>query len=340
MLRSETEGDPARMEAALNGLRAYQAAERPERTGERPVFATAGRARLLDCGEGNGNGKPVLFVPSLINTPDVLDLLPDVSFMGWLAARGFRPLLLDWGTPSPAEADLDIGGHVETLLLPLMDAAGPEAALVGYCLGGTMAMAAAALRPVAGLAMIAAPWRFSGFPDDARAGIASLWQEVRPTVEKMGLLPVEVLQAAFWRLDPRRSIDKFVAFGRSARDAESTRLFVALEDWANSGAPLTLAAGRELIETLFRDDTPGRSEWHVAGQRIDPAALTCPILNIVSSSDRIVPAASAVEIGERRTVSQGHVGMVVGGRRIETLWQPLADWLANPHMGDQDQNRS
>ena len=45
----------------------------------------------------------MLFVPSLINRAYVLDLLPERSMLRWLATRGIRPLLLDWGWPGPLE---------------------------------------------------------------------------------------------------------------------------------------------------------------------------------------------------------------------------------------------
>jgi polyhydroxyalkanoate synthase len=327
MLRSETEADPDRMVAALAGLRAYQAAARPPRQPAMPVVAHAGRAALRDYG---GSGRPVIVVPSLINPPDVLDLLPDVSLMRWLATQGLRPLLVDWGTPSADDRDLDIGGHVERLLLPLIDAIGGDAALAGYCLGGTMALAAAAIRPPAALALIAAPWRFSAFPEDARQGLGALWEQASGTADAIGLLPVEVLQAAFWQLDPARTVAKFVAFGASRPDDAATALFVALEDWANDGAPLTQAVGRELTLDFFGRDVPGSGEWRLAGRSIRPEALACPVLDIVSTTDRIVPAGSAAGIGTRLTLAQGHVGMMVGGRKLESLWQPLAAFLRDP----------
>jgi polyhydroxyalkanoate synthase subunit PhaC len=335
MLRSETEETPDRLAAGLAGLRAYQAAERLPPPPPMPIAASAGRAVLRDYGAENAGGRPVIVVPSLINTHDVLDLLPDQSLLRWLSTQGLRPLLVDWGSPTPDEHDLSIAGHVETLLLPLMEAIGPDAVLAGYCLGGTMAIAAAACRPPAALVTIAAPWRFAGFPDASRQGLVDLWEQARPGAEAMGLLPVEVLQTAFWRLDPRRTVEKFIAFGRTERTAEAMRLFVALEDWANGGAPLTPAAGREMAEDFFRDDLPGAGRWQVAGKVIDPAALACPLLDIVSSTDRIVPAASAVSgtgVGEAMTLGLGHVGMIVGGRARETLWHPLAQWLARSHI--------
>ena len=58
------------------------------------------------------------------------------------------------------------------------------------------------------------------------------------------------------------------------------------------------------------------------------ARFGVPVLNIVSTSDRIVPAATALRAGERLELAQGHVGMVVGSKAKEKLWEPLADWLS------------
>ena len=153
------------------------------------------------------------------------------------------------------------------------------------------------------------------------------------TAETIGMLPVEVLQAAFWQLDPARTVAKFVDFGSRPRDDAAAAIFVALEDWANDGAPLTLAAGRDLATTFFGEDRPGEGQWSVAGRAIHPDALACPVFDIASTTDRIVPLASAVGIGRRLTLAQGHVGMMVGSRSRESLWQPLAQWLRDPTGG-------
>lgn len=317
--------DPARAGRILAGLAAYQAAPRQPPATDMPIAAAAGRARLLDYG---GGGRPVIFVPSLINPPAILDIAPHHSMLRWLAANGVHPLLVDWGTPGIADRGMDIAGHVEQLLLPLIDTIGPDAALAGYCLGGTMAMAAAAIASPSGLILIASPWHFSAFPDQARADLAALWAAAKDGVDAMQCLPMEVLQSAFWRLDPDRTLDKFAAFGALDPDSAAARMFVAIEDWANEGAPLTGAAGRDLFEHFFAADHPGRGQWRVGGRAIDPAALATPLFDIVSTSDRIVPAAAATGRGTRLALDAGHVGMVVGRGAETLLWRPLLSWLS------------
>lgn len=323
LLRNETAASPERRAAALAGLAAYQRAERPAARPEKPVIARAGRAMLRDYG---GSGRPVVFIPSLINPPVVLDLARGKSLLRWLARQGVRPLLVDWGSPTPETRDLDVTGHVEALLLPLLRQLARPPVLAGYCLGGTMAIAAAQAIETAGLVTIAAPWHFAGYGAGLE-GMAALWDQAHPTCERLGLVPMEVLQAGFWHLDPRRTILKYERFGRLRRNDPEARAFVVLEDWANGGAPLTFAAGRQLFDDFLAADLPGRGRWTVADATVNPSALTVPALSLVSTTDRIVPAASAARIGTVREMALGHVGMIVGGRAHRAVWEPLADWL-------------
>lgn len=313
------------MTAALAGLRAYQKAQRAPVTLLAPALAEEGRARLLDYG---GDGPAAVFIPSLINPPTILDLAKGNSLLEWLSTQGLHPYLVDWGAPTAEEAELSVSGHVETLLLPLLASLGEPAHLIGYCLGGTMAAAAAALQPPLSLVTIASPWRFDGFPDEARDGLKQLWNSAEPTARELGALPMEVLQTGFWKLDPSRTVSKFEMFGRLDPESDKARAFVALEDWANDGPPLSYAAGRELVEDLFCSNVTGTGQWSVGGKNIDPATLPCPTLDIISSTDRIVPEATAARVGDVMTLAQGHVGMVVGSRGRTALWEPLAAWLS------------
>jgi polyhydroxyalkanoate synthase len=53
-----------------------------------------------------------------------------------------------------------------------------------------------------------------------------------------------------------------------------------------------------------------------------------PMLEIASITDRIVLAATTPGVGERHDLDLGHVGMVVGSRAKQSLWEPLAEWLS------------
>ncbi|MEH3040764.1 MAG: alpha/beta fold hydrolase [Sphingomonas paucimobilis] len=324
MLRSETLDDPEARAHALAGLRAYQDAPRLPAVPMPDAIARDGRVLLRDYG---GDGRPVVFVPSLINPPFVLDLAPDNSLLRWLAAQGLRVLLVDWGTPTPTDRAMDLGDHAQAVAR-LCDTLDQPPLLVGYCLGGTIALAAAAFAPVAGIALIATPWRFDGFGDAGRAAIIEVWTAAQPTAERLGLLPMEMLQAMFWQIDPARTVAKFVRFAELDPAGPAAQAFVALEDWANGGAPIPYAAARELFDDLFDADLPGRARWSVGGRIVSPCPPV-PMVEFVAESDRIVPAASAIGLSDQRIVPAGHVGMIVGSRGRGVLWEPLARWLSD-----------
>ena len=323
LVRMASETDPDLAAMALDGLAEYERAERPAGRPPRPVIAWLGPASLRDCG---GSGPPAVLVPSLINPPDVLDLDEQVSLASAVAAMGRRALLLDWGKAA-GRSELDLGGHVTELLVPLLDGLGERPALVGYCLGGTMAIAAANFVAVERLATLAAPWSFAAYPASSRQSLQRLWDGTGPAARELEALPMEVLQGAFWSLDPMRTVAKFARFAERDPASEQARRFVALEDWANEGEPLPFAAARELIEDLFGSDLPDRGEWKVGGLIVSDR-LDCPILNVTASADRITPAAAAPQ-GQKVQLDSGHVGMVVGSARSK-LHSALANFLAAP----------
>ena len=303
------EREPEVARRALDGLRAYAAAERPPPATSRPQIASAGPARLRDHG---GEGPPTLLIPSLINPPHILDLDPDVSLADAVATMGRRALLLDWGE-ARERRQLSVSGHIEELLLPLLRDLGEPAALIGYCLGGTMAIAAANLVPVERVVTLAAPWRFSAYPADSRASLQTMWREAQAPAQALGALPMEVLQAAFWSLDPQRTVAKFAKFASLDPASAEAHRFVVLEDWANQGEPLPCAAATELIEGLFGNDMSGKGEWRIAGKPISDR-LPVPMLHCTAAHDRIAPAATAPS-GDTVEIPSGHVGMIVGSSR-------------------------
>ena len=321
LVRMEARANPEMAAKALEGLARYEAAPRVRTRLERPAIAANGPAKLRDCG---GSGAPAVLVPSLINPPHILDLDAEVSLADAVAGMGRRALLLDWAKASE-RPDLSLGGHVERLLLPLLRELDEAPALIGYCLGGTMAVAVANLMPVERVATLAAPWQFAGYPAQSRESLRRLWESARASAEPLGALPMEVLQSAFWSLDPQRTVAKFAGFAELPSGSDNARRFVTLEDWANEGEPLPLPAARELIEDLFGADLPGGGNWRV-GPQVMTDRLDCPQLSVTASNDRITPAATAPS-GAAVRIDAGHVGMIVGSAR-KKLHEVITTFLA------------
>ncbi|MEK9753677.1 MAG: alpha/beta fold hydrolase [Rhodospirillaceae bacterium] len=326
-----------RFDLFLDGVRRYQAGLAAPRPPAPPVAWQSGSTRLVDYGKAGD--PPVLVVPSLVNRSYVLDLTPERSLMRFLAGRGLRPLLVDWGSPGDAERGFDLSRYVTGPLQGALDfatEAGPgKPALAGYCMGGDLALALALRNPgkVAALALLATPWDFQAGQEANLPMLAMMAPALEAVIAQLGVLPTDMLQAMFMGLNPAGAGIKFRRFAALDPASDKAREFVALEDWLNDGMPLAGPVARECLFEWYLENTPMAGRWRIAGEVVDPARLDAPTLVVVPKADYIVPPESAKPLAELipgarlDVVDAGHIGMVTGGGARKKLYEPLADWL-------------
>ena len=326
-----------RQDAALiAGIAAYRRHPYARDLADPPAVWAEGDTRLLDYG---GAGVPILFVPSLVNRAYVLDLAPGHSMLRWLAGQGVRPLLLDWGWPGEVERRFTltdyVAGRLERAIVAAGIASGAPVVLAGYCMGGTLAVAAAERRPdlLQGLVLLAAPWDFHA-DDKARAEtLARALPLFEPALAFNGTLPVDLLQVLFALLDPWGVADKYRAFAHLDPNGPRAQLFVALEDWLNDGVPLAAPVARECLTGWYGENTPGSGTWRIAGKPVGPDAIRMRCFIAAPARDRIVPPESARPLARLipgavlHEPAAGHIGMAAGGTAERVLWRPLRDWL-------------
>jgi polyhydroxyalkanoate synthase len=321
-----------RLDAFLTGIEGYRAHPYRRDLPEPGVAWREGTTRLLDYG---GGGLPVFLVPSLVNRAYVLDLDGDSSMVRYLARRGLRPLLVDWGEPGEVERRFDLSDYIAGRLVHALDAVGEPCPVIGYCMGGNLAVALAQLRPsqVTALALLATPWDFFAPMGAPHPVLAALRPMLEATTGILGELPVDALQMLFFSLDPTQSWVKFRSFAALDPASDAARRFVALEDWANDGVPLAGPVARECLFGWYGENAPAEGRWRVADEPIIPDGLDIPTLHVIPARDRIVPPDSAralaeiVPGAEVLTPAAGHVGMAVGSRAEREVWAPVADWL-------------
>lgn len=310
--------------------------------------------------------KPLLLIPSMINGAEIFDLVPQRSFLRYLIDAGYCPYVVDWGEPDDNSVDFSLNDYIEKRLAPLFEQliamTGRAVPVVGYCMGGTLAAALSCLYPndVSGLAVLAAPWDFKAAPDhpasvhyqkflpflqkisevsEGRAGKQE--QELSPEqdLKQMNVIPIELLQYFFVSLNPVQSERKFRQFSQMTKEEEASQLFVALERWANMGAPVNAAVIRQAVDIWFGENLPAKGAWSVAGQRIDPTKLSCPVFVVSPQKDSLVPPESSCALARIMTAGEmsdtvtllkpnvGHVGLMVGRQAKDVLYKPFVTWL-------------
>ena len=335
-----------RLDATLAGIEAYR--RHPYRRGLRDpkVIWCDGASRLLDYGAARrhrASAAPVLFVPSLVNRYYILDLSRRRSLMRYLAGKGIRPLLMDWGRPGADERGFDLtdytAGRLEAALDAAVEACGGAVTVAGYCMGGLLALALAQRRPrqVRALALLATPWDFHATEDNTPDAHARLLEALAAPLDgllaALGELPIDALQALFTWSDPTMVANKFRTLASRDPASPAVEDFVALEDWLNDGVALTAPVARECLLGWYGENRPARGQWRIAGETVRPESLDLPSLLAIPRRDRIVPPASALALAEampnavRLTPPAGHIGMVIGRSAREGLWKPLESWL-------------
>lgn len=331
----------SRASSLLSGLLRYAETPYARNVAEPPAIWRKGNARLLDYGSlGRGADRPVvLFVPSLINRYYILDLEEERSMLRHLAANGLYPLVLDWGQPGDMESGFGCGEYITKILLPAIDflaaASAQNPVLVGYCMGGVLSLAAAALRPtrLSGLALLATPWDFH-CPEFASFVVdASARPMLQNLIAQQAELPGDIVQSLFYLTDPWVFEQKFRRFSELSQDSRAARDFVALEHWVNDGVPMTSAVAQDCLIGWAQENILACNAWKIGSRRIDPKKLRMPAFVAIPRNDHVVPHACAMPLAKalpHATLAHpasGHVGMIVGSNARRELWQPLAEWV-------------
>ena len=297
---------------------------------------------------------PVLLVPSLINRHYVLDLLPGKSFAEYLARAGYDVFCIDWGTPEDEDRHLTFDTIVDRYLgralrVTCTTAGAEKAHVLGYCLGGTLAVIHAALRPArnASLALVAAPVRF----DDE--SLLSTWTQsrtfdVKALVAGTRNVPWPLMQAAFQLLRPTLNLSKAVGFLAKSPVVQETERwddafldgFFALETWGNDNVSFPGAAYETYITRLYRENALVKDSLSVSGRPVRLSDVTAPVLAVTFEHDNIVPKDSASEVLARVSsasqshvhVPGGHVGAMVASSASRNVW-PKIEAFFRAHDG-------
>lgn len=324
----------------LEGVNLYRHHTYTRNVEDPPVVAASGATRVLKySGTAESSRASVFVVPSLVNQSYILDLSENNSFMRWLAAQGIDGYLVDWGRPGDTERGFDLSDYVAGRLEGLFDTVHSLSQrplfVLGYCMGGNLALALAIRRQshIAGLALLATPWDFHAADEASARALGVTAQSFEPQMTLLGELPTDILQLLFCMLDPLLGFRKFqhlAAMEPTSRRAEN---FVALEDWLNDGVPLVAAVARECLGRWYGENDTARGQWRISGHVVDPAAFSQPAIAMIPAQDRIVPPASALALASALPNNRilmpraGHIGMMAGHNAESSVWRPLRSWL-------------
>jgi len=317
------------------GVGQFQSASRADPQVQLPCVWSEGTTKLIHA---NADGAPVILIPSLVNRGNILDLTERRSLLRYLSDAGLDTYLVDWDAPGLLEMPFTMDDYVDRLVRirdVVQEKSGTKPVLLGYCMGGNLALALAHRAPqkIDKLALLATPWDFHAVAAAPAMLLKSSLPALKQLISTMGVMPVDVLQAMFSSLDPGGTLKKFRAFGMARQQSAQAKDFVALEDWLNDGVPLVANVAIECLEDWYIENKPMRGAWQSGGAVVNPRLIDVPSLVIIPTRDTIVPPASAAPLADQLpradilNLNAGHIGMVAGSKAKALLYKPLADWI-------------
>ncbi|MBI2233466.1 MAG: alpha/beta hydrolase [Micavibrio aeruginosavorus] len=320
----------------IEGIRKYQGHPwRREDSGLETVWRAEG-ARLLFCPAVGERREALLVIPSMINGSEILDLLPGWSYVRWMAGQGYDVFLLDWGVPVDDPGLQDVAGVCERILGAarfVQGRSGKPVKSLGYCMGGTLLLGAAAREPdlFSDLVVLSAPWDFHAGDVRMLAQVMTGAASAMQLLEKNPGLPVDWIQNVFARVNPALAMNKFSNFLEMAEGSFEQKIFIAVEDWLNGGQDLPAGVARACIMDWYGRNMPGRGEW------ADLSALdNHRVLIVAAGKDILVPPESASAAMQQIPGADlmqppcGHISLMAGRKAPEMVWRPVLDWLNAP----------
>jgi polyhydroxyalkanoate synthase len=318
--------------------------EGPERESPHDVVATRGPVRVLRyAARGEVRRRtPIVFVYSLINRYYILDFLPGRSLVEFLTGQGFACYVIDWGQPGSAERHKTWGdyalGYVGLAVRTACEREGvDDVHLYGYCMGGTLALTYAALRParVRTFTAMATP---VDFHDE---GLLSRWTrpqyfDAGAVVDAYGNVPTWLMESGFRFLAPMGNLSKWRDLWDNREREDFIATFRALERWSSDNVPFPGEVYRQYIRDCYQTNALLRGEMNVDGERVDLGAIRMPLLAVLAANDHIVPRSSATALLEvagsadktRLEFPTGHIGLSTSSKAPKQFWPPIAKWLA------------
>ena len=283
---------------------------------------------------------PLLIVYALINKPYIFDLIPQRSFIGYLVNKGIDVYLLDWGIPGPEDKHLCFDDlvleYLPQVVQQVLEVSGEERLhMLGYCIGGILAILYAALHPDAPLStmiLLATPVDFSP------AGVLGTWLhprsfDVDKLVDAMGNIPPAFIFAGARLLS---LVGASAMFEEFATDEQASSVWQAISLWATDGVPFPGEAFRQWVKDFYQSNKLIKDQLTLARKPAYLANIAIPILNIGAQQDHLVPPSHIKPLFKKVSSTEkelvivpgSHFALAIGQQAVRNLWPRELDWLA------------
>jgi len=303
------------------------------------------------------HGDPVLLVTPLAAPALCYDLRRGCSLVEHLVDAGRPTYLVEYGAVSFRDRSLGMEHWIEEVVPTAIrevsaHAGGRRVHVVGWSLGGTFSLLAAAgdpSLPIASIAAVGSPFDVRQVPlvaplrpllnlTDGRGAITRIYQAA-------GGAPQPLVRWAFQLSSFQKLVTKPLAIVRHLDDADYLAQLEAVDRFTDNMIAYPGRTFGQLYHRLLKGNALVDGTFEVGDRTLDVADITVPVLVFGGANDSIAPigavkAAVPLLRGSREVrfeiVPGGHLGMLTGRGARTTTWPSLDAWVEEWSAEEED----
>jgi poly[(R)-3-hydroxyalkanoate] polymerase subunit PhaC len=292
-------------------------------------------------------GAPVLLVPPLAAPAICFDLRRGCSLAEHLVVGGQRTYLVAYGEIEYGNRNLGLEHWIEDVIPAAVRAAAQDAGrpvrVIGWCLGGIMALLAHAMDaelPIEAAALVASPFDFGRVPLVAPLrpiDAVTRGQLVTQVYRVLGGAPAPLVKRGY----QLAGIDKYVmkpwTMVSHAGDRDLLAQIEAVDAFTGRMHAYPGRTFGQLYHRFFRTNDLADGKLALTDRTIDFEDVTIPVLAIAGRGDGIAPVPACHHVGDLvpnarsvtlETAPGGHLGVLTGRAARATTWKLLDGFVS------------
>ncbi|MET0685609.1 MAG: alpha/beta hydrolase [Solirubrobacteraceae bacterium] len=291
---------------------------------------------------------PVLLVPPLAAPALCFDLRRGCSVAEHLLGQGHATYLVDYGPVRFGDRALGLEHWFDEVIPRAVrtvseDAGGRPVQLVGWCLGGILALLAQCADqdlPVSSTALVASPFDFSRVPLVAPLRpVAALTQGqiVTQLYRLLGGAPAPLVKRGYQLAGIDKYLMKPWTVLTNLDDRELLAQIEAVDAFMDRMHAYPGRTFGQLYHRFFRTNDLADGKLGLDHRTLDLADVRVPVLAVAGAGDGIAPVAACHHVAELltgapsvqlETAPGGHLGALTGRAARGTTWVVLDTFLA------------
>src|SRR3954447_25294801 len=296
----------------------------------------------------HAQGDPVLLVTPLAAPALCYDLRRGCSLVEHLVDACRPTYLVEYGAVSFRDRNLGMEHWIQEVVPTAIrevsaHAGGRRVHLVGWSLGGTFALLAAAadasLR-VASVTVLGSPFDLRDVPLVAPPrpllGLTDARGAIKPLYQAVGAAPLPLVRWAFQLSSFQKLVIKPLAMAANLDDADYLAQIEAVERFTDQ---MTAYPGRmfgQLYHRMLKGNALVEGTFELDDRTISVADITVPVVVFAGVNDGIAPIASVRSVMpllsgspevRLEIVPGGHLGMLTGRSARTSTWPMIDAWV-------------